>query len=262
MGENERAQAIVTLIAIAWISGLVCVVLFFDLTTRIVKRNWIALAGALAFLFADAFLNYVHAGCAYVPGLACLILGTWFLIRDDGAAGEFWHVSLPSGACFAVAVLLWFPYGLVVPAATALPFLMHDSNPRLRRIVWQTLGLCLVTGLFSYVVVVTGLGILNSADLKAWILSAGHGQMQSRGLIRLAFAIPRSFINLGLDGVFFKRYLMHDPYAPVPLAALLRLSFWKLALFYAFAAVLCIELAASKSGRRMLVLLMSACLPI
>ena len=43
VGEDERAQAIVTLIAIAWISGLVSVVLFFDLTRRVVKQNWVAL---------------------------------------------------------------------------------------------------------------------------------------------------------------------------------------------------------------------------
>jgi hypothetical protein len=262
VGENERAQVIVTLIAITWICGLVSVVFFFDLTTRVVKRRWIALVATIAFLFADAFLNYVHAGCAYVPGLAGLIFGMWFLIRDDATTAEFWRVFLPSAACFAVAAFLWLPYGLVVPAAIASSFLMHDSNPRLRRIAWQTAGLCLIIGLFTYVVVVIGLRIRNFDDLKAWIVSAGHGQMQSRGLIRLAFSMPRSFINLGQDGVYFKRYLVHDPYAPVPLAALLKLGFWKLGLFYVFGAVLCIELVRSRAGRRMFLLLMSACVPI
>ena len=67
------------------------------------------------------------------------------------------------------------------------------------------------------------------------------GLLPSRGLIGgvggpapLIFGFARSFINMGDDGILFKRFLLHDPYNPVSLFDLLRLSLFKYLLFYAF----------------------------
>jgi hypothetical protein len=64
------------------------------------------------------------------------------------------------------------------------------------------------------------------------------------------------------DGMWLKRYLVHDPYAPVTTMSLFGLSLWKLALFYASAVVVCLELSRSKTGRILLLLLASTVLPI
>jgi len=68
-----------------------------------------------------------------------------------------------------------------------------------------------------------------------------------RGVRRTIFGFAHSFIDLGKDGVLFKRFLLHDPYNPVSLRQLVRLSLWKLALFYA--VVLAIATRLARSGR-------------
>ena len=42
----------------------------------------------------------------------------------------------------------------------------------------------------------------------------------------------RSFIYMGDDGIIFKRYLIKDPYNPVSINGLIKVSLWKLGLFY------------------------------
>jgi len=131
-----------------------------------------------------------------------------------------------------------------------------------RRVVLWTLGQCIAIGMLFYVGVILGLGIHDVTSVKAWIVSAGHGQIQSRSLIRLAFSFPRAFIYLGDDGVYFKRFLVHDPYAAVPLLSLFRLTFCKIALFYAFVAAVLVSLLRSSYGRRMLLILATAMVPL
>jgi len=96
-------------------------------------------------------------------------------------------------------------------------------------------------------------------------LAAGHGQIQAGGVraaARLAFSFPRSFINMGRDGMWLKRYLVHDPYAPVTTADILRLSLWKLVVFYGAAGIVSFELARSAEGRRVLAWVVAAVVPI
>src|SRR5262249_52858115 len=116
-----------------------------------------------------------------------------------------------------------------------------------------------------YALTIAGLGIWNLARLKEWILASGHGQIQAggfRAIARLAFSVPRSFLNMGQDGIWLKRYLVHDPYAPVTFEALSRLSLWKLVLYYVSAAAIGVELLRSKRGRMLFLLLVSASVPI
>jgi len=79
---------------------------------------------------------------------------------------------------------------------------------------------------------------------------------------RLGFSVPRSFINMRRDGMWLKRYLVHDPYAAVSFRELFRLSLWKLVLFYASVAVVCMELLRTRRGQILILLLASAVLPV
>jgi hypothetical protein len=169
-----------------------------------------------------------------------------------------------AGALLALAVLFWLPYVFVLPAAMAAPLLLNEPDRERFRFMGITVAVCAVVGLVAYASATMAVGVRSPVDLKAWILAAGHGQIQPGGLrvpARLAFSIPRSFVNMGHDGMLLKRYLVHDPYAPVTAADLLRLSLWKVLLFYA-AAVVVVQLLRSERGHKLLALLVLAVVPI
>jgi hypothetical protein len=134
-----------------------------------------------------------------------------------------------------------------------------------QRLAAITVIACAVVGLAAYAFAGGLAGVRTLADLKAWILASGHGQIQAggvRSLVRFGFSVPRSFINMGEDGIVLKRYLVHDPYAHITGLDLLRLSLWKLVLFYASVVMVCVELFRSERGRLLLRLLAGAVLPI
>jgi hypothetical protein len=261
---SEPGQVTLTLIGINFVAALACVVVFFLLARRIVEHAWSAALAALGLLSADAFLSYAHSGNAYVVGLACLVAGMYFSFGENSQAASLGG-ALAAGFTLALAVLFWFPYIFVLPAAIAAPLFIHGHDRQHRRVAVQILAACAVIGVAVYASAIAVLGIRHFADLKEWILASGHGQIQAGGfrvVARLAFSVPRSFLNMGRDGMWLKRYLLHDPYAPVTMRALFRLSLWKQVLFYVSAAVICLELWRSKPGRTLFLLLVSAAVPI
>lgn len=252
--QSERAEVLTTLIGINFLAALSCVVVFFLTAARMLNNTWSALLATIGFCTADAFLDYAHSGNAYVVGLACLVGGMYLssLRQSD--------YSLPgqpvlAGVMYALAVLFWLPYMFVLPAAIALPLIMDGFDQRQRRITRQTLLVCAVLGLIAYSSATAALRIRNVTDFRDWALASGHGQIQPGGLraiARLGFSLPRSFLNMDRDGMWLKRYLLHDPYAPVRLSDLFRLAWWKLALFYASLCAACLELLRFRKGRLVL----------
>jgi hypothetical protein len=67
---------------------------------------------------------------------------------------------------------------------------------------------------------------------------------------------------MGSDGMLLKRYLVNDPYSPERLTDLIRLSLWKVGLFYASLIVICVALRRSKRGSALLLILATSALPI
>jgi hypothetical protein len=263
-GQNPRVEVIVTLVGINFLAALACVIFFFLLAKQIVGAEWSAMLATIGFFSADAFLNYAHSGNAYVVGLSALVAGMYFSFSDNLQDASLLRASV-SALMFALAVLFWFPYIFVVPAGMAAPLLFYRRDRRRLRFAGQTVAVCVVIGVAVYSAAIAVVGINNAADLRAWILAPGHGQMQPGGLraaARLAFAVPRSFANMDYDGMWLKRYLLRDPYAPVTIAGLFRLSLWKLVLFYAAVSAIGIELVRRKQGRLILLILAAAVLPI
>jgi len=275
VNHNQRAEVLLALFGINFLASIGGVICFFLLARSVIGKEWPALLATVGLFSADAYLDYAHSGNAYVVGLACLIAGMYFSLPGRMPEGMPERVSegawvralsaFSAAVMFALAVLFWFPYVFVLPAAMAAPLLLYGRERRRLRLAMLTLAACVVVGLAVYGSAIAIAGIRSSVDLRDWILSSGHGQIQPGGFraaARLAFSVPRSFVNMDRDGMWLKRYLIHDPYAPVTIRNLFRLSLWKVVLFYATASVVCFELLRSQRGRILLFLLAATVLPI
>jgi hypothetical protein len=251
-GGDERAQLTLALAVLGWLFGLMCVVLTVALLGRVCRRAWVVLVVAVAFILSHGFLNFSQTGCSYVPGLAFLLLGLYLLARDDGRSQGAWLTCALAAAAFALSLGFWFLYLWALPAALALPLFLRGFDRRGLRLASQTAALAgALTLLLFAAAMIFGRGYTSLAEARHWITEAGHGATTS-GVLRMLFGLARSFVNMGNDGVVFKRFLVKDPLNPVPLAELFRLSLWKLGLFYAALAAVSLNLARTPRGRRLL----------
>jgi hypothetical protein len=134
------------------------------------------------------------------------------------------------------------------------------TRDRLRLVAQTTLitGLA-VGGIFGLAALSQGLYTV--AGVRDWIASSSHGAA-NRGLPRAALGFARSFISLGNDGILFKRFLVRDPFNPVSLTDLLRVSLWQLGLFYLFIGALLLTLVRKPPGRRYLLYWLAGSLPV
>jgi len=261
VGTDARAGVLLVLVTTSWLAGLISVLSLAGLLRRVCRREWVMLVASIAFIFAHGFLNFAQAGTPYVPGLAFLMLGLYLLSKGGESPRRSWLVAFLAGAALAFAVGMWFLYIWALPAAIVMPLFLFGVNRQRVRLVLQTTLFC---SLFGALIFGTGMGILGIHTFEgfhAWVLKASHGATSS-GFARMVFGFARSFINMGNDGVLFKRFMLHDPYNPVSLAEIFRLSLWKLGLFYVFLAAIAVNLVRSKNGRRVFGLLMLSALPL
>ena len=203
----------------------------------------------LAFLCSNAFLNYIHAGSSYIPGLAFLLLRFSiclpYLLEAQPSP---WRPAWAAGA-LALAVFLWVPYIFAVPGALATPlFHRHDQRSSWVLAFRATID-CLIMGVVCYGLVLAWLGIFTPAGIFRWVTAEATAIGGTSGLTRAIFGLARSFINMGDDGVLFKRFLLHDPYNPVSFFELLRASLLKLFLFYGFLMVVVTQLLRAANRR-------------
>jgi hypothetical protein len=258
IGDNERLQLILALIAISWIAGLLCVVFFRRLLGHFVT-GWIADVVGIGICFSNAFLNYSQTGCAYVSGLLLLILGMMFLVEVESSSQQRSALRAVGSACLAGSVCLWFPYILVIPVALLTPMILNDSFRFSRFLKAGILTASMIA--VAYILVLAHLGTFTLAGFKQWVMSAGHGYNQT-GIPRMVFGLARSFINMGDDGILFKRYLLHDPFNPVTLNQLIRASLWKLGVFYLTLAAAILGAARTAKGRCVILVFTLAAAPV
>ncbi len=257
---DARTNIVYTLMTVSWLAGLTCVILLCDLLHRFCSQALTVNAAIAAFILSNGFLNYAQTGSSYIPGLALFLLGLYILLRD-GDRQHSWRTAALAGSAFAGAICLWFPYILAIPAALAAPLLLFGAVRHRQRLVVQTgIAFTVITALV-YAAVLVGLGMYSVAAVNAWILSASHGIITG-GFSRCVFTFAQSLIDMGNDGRLFKRYLIGDPFNPVSLTDLLRLSLWKLVLFYLFLASIVVNLLRSRMGQRLLGLLILNAIPV
>jgi hypothetical protein len=258
VGADHFAQAVLTLLAINWLAGLICVLILRSLVGRFCQREWIANLASVAFLFSAAFLNYGQTGSAYVPGLTLVLLGSLILVSRPIPTA--WSCVL-AGLALAGGVCLWFPFVLLLPAAITLPlFLFGFEKKRLLTAIHAAVIATLFISL-AYILTMNHLGIHDLAGLKEWVTESSHGMDRMRGVPRMVFGFANSLIDLGGEGGLFKRFLKHDTFNPVTVFDLFRTSLWKLAFSYVFLACVLINLSRSKRGRRVIGLLVVNVLP-
>ncbi|HEV2829292.1 MAG TPA: hypothetical protein VGW76_16970 [Pyrinomonadaceae bacterium] len=262
VGGDERLQVTLALIWLSWLSGLGCVLLLISLLAQFINRQWVCNLIVVAFTAANAFLNYAQTGCSYILGTMLLLLGLLLLAQSSNNGAKATKGRLAGAAAsLAGAVCFWFPYALVIPAALALPILLRGKSQHTYPVTWQsTLAVAFFLAL-AYGAILIHLRIFGLADFKTWMGAAGHGYHQT-GLLRMLFGLARSFVNMGQDGVLFKRYLMHDPYNPVSMGELFQVSLWKFGFFYLTVAVLFLNALRTRMGRRALALLAVAAGPV
>ena len=261
VGGDPGTNVIVAGLIINWISGLVSVFALHALCGRFCKQRWIVYLTTIIFIFSHGFLNYFQTGCSYVPALMLLLVGWYFLARCEVSAAPL-RTAVLTGLILALSVCLWFPFLFALPAVLLSPLILCKFDR-------QTLRHVLITGCFialfgaaAYGSIAVGvLGITSVHGFRAWMAAASH-DTEIRGVTRMVFGFARSFIFMGNDGMLFKRYLLKDPFNTVTLLDLLRLSLWKLALFYLVMAAICISLLRSAMGRRVLILLVVGAVPI
>lgn len=257
MGPDPALNVMFLLMTVNFVAGLVSTVLLYFLIDSLTNQRWLAVFVSACFIFSNGLLNFAHTGSSYIAALAFLIAGLYLLLKDKGNLST--RNAIAGGLACAVAVTMWFPFVLVVPATLLAPIVLFDSTRGLKSIIYAGAAFS-VAALIAYVVVMAAIGVHSLADFREWMAVASHGVRQS-GFPRMVFGFARSFIHLGNDGVLFKRFLLHDSLNPVSALDLVRFSLWKLMLFYLAVVTVLLGLLL-KSARRMLVLLLLTALPL
>lgn len=262
---DPRGNVTLTLMTINWVSGLVGVFLVYAIASRSCKRRWVPYFVAMTFLFSNPILNYAQTGQPYVTGLSFILLGFYLLLRDAEKPAQSWWTPLLAGFALATGVCVWLPYVFSLPAVGLSSVILFGfDKPRLR-LVLRTCVVCGLVGALVYVSMAVHLNIHDATSLKAWFAAAFHGALPDaplKSIQRMLFTLARSLINMGNDGWIFKRYAVHDPFNPVSLSDLFRLSLWKLTLFYVFLFAALYNLLFSRVGKRTLALLLLNALPL
>lgn len=262
VGDNEYANVTLQLLIVSWLAGLLMVFLSYRLIKFLTNQEWVANVVTIAMIFSQGFLVHAQSGAAYVPGLALLSLGIYILVRHGDEPVRPVLVALLAGAALAGSICFWVTYVLAVPAALLSPLFVLGFDKKRLRIVVITGVICAgLTGL-AYVFALSQLGIYTFSGFRSWMAASAEAAYIPRGgLPRMIFSFARAFISMGNDGMILKRFLSQDPFNPVSLSEVLRLSLWKVALFYVFLAAMTINLLRVRVGRQVLGLLIIGMIP-
>lgn len=262
VGDHEYANVTLQLLIVSWFAGLLMVFLSYRLVKFLTRKEWVANVVTIAMIFSQGFLVHAQSGAAYVPGLALLSLGLYILVRHADDPVRPVLTALLAGGALAGSICFWVPYVLAVPGALLSPLFVLGFNKKRLRLVLITGVVCVgLTGL-AYALVLAHLGIYTLSGFRSWMSASAEAAYISRGgILRMLFSFARAFITMGNDGIIFKRFLSNDPFNPVSLSELLRLSLWKLALFYVFITAVTINLLRFKVGRQVLGLLVISMIP-
>jgi hypothetical protein len=255
----EPEAAVFTALLVPVVLGAaLAAVLFFRIAWLLSGSYMVSGVTTVFFVCANGFLNYSQTGCPYVAALGFLTASVWIVLRAAARGDVRLRDVIASGACLASSVLLWLPFTTVAPGLAMLTLLYGvdwdwkgaSFRRRLLRTTQLTGIVCALTGL-AYGGAFRLRGYTNMVDLSRWVAASSHGWQQTLSLARLVFGFPRSYLDLGTDGVMFKRYMLHDPYAGVKLTELLAGTAVKLGLFYGVLGYLVWQLARTSSGRRL-----------
>jgi hypothetical protein len=252
---NETQRAYLPFVAISIVSGILGAGLMYAIARRFVGDTWRAVAAAGGLLTSHAYLDYWQTGTAYIPGLTCLLASLYFADQARRSREWMW-ASIMAGLFLALSVLLWLPYVFAAPAIAlfaVLPFPdAGEPRPVWRERMKPVVLLTLVTvfiGAAGYTWAAKANHIHSAREFIDWAGQSSHGVSQTKRLLRLPTALPRTLVHVGEDGMMLKRFVFKDPYASVSFIDLLRFSILKMLAFYAALVWLIYALSRTKKGR-------------
>jgi hypothetical protein len=253
-------DAVRVLTGLSVLGGAVAVVALRSWLERLGVSRTAALGATIAFAAASAFLSYAQTGSSYIPALAMLIIGLREIAAEDRQSDR--RTIVVTSIAFALAVLLWFPMVLAVPAAALSMLLLRGSSPRRWRVA---ITVCVVSGLITiaaYVPIAALAGVRSVADFREWMAQATHDIRGIGGLQRAIVGFGRSLVNMDRLGLVAKRHLIGDPYNPASMADVARAGLLRLGILYALLGVMVVVLARRAPGRRALAFLAATALPV
>ena len=254
----SRANA--ALVHVNLIGSLLCAFLLWALLrmTKLIKDG-VALFMVAAFLTTNGFITLSRSGTSWLSGLACVLAGCCLTLMAERRhqAGEparwIWIAALLAAS---LAILLWVPYVLAALPVVCSGLLVRPEKPQWKT-VWRAVvrivpGLVFLVAI-AYLLAIHARHIASMPELRSWVVSAEHGELMTRRTIRFFFGLPRSFFILGNNGIVWKQYLFHDPYARRTLFDVLWAGSWILALFYGAAAMAGLFLVRARQFRGVLI---------
>lgn len=252
-GGDLEAGTTLLLIGLSWIAGLVSVIALAAIVRRFCSSRIIITVTVLALITSHAFLNFAQTGSSYIASLCSMLLALSVLMRPPAEPLSMRH-AVTAGVFITLMICFWLPFIVVVPAMLIAPLAISTRH----RMPWRTaIATALVAGTLTagiYLAVAVGpVGVRNAGGFRTWMQQTTGKTAQDKGLARTVLGFARSFIHTGNEGMLFKRYLVRDPFNPVSAFDLLRLSLWKLMLFFLFLPALVLNLFRSADGKRFLV---------
>ena len=258
VGPDPAYNVRILLMWVNYLAGLLSAVLLYALIDRLTGRRWLGVLVSVLFIFSHGFLNFVQGASSYIAGLAFVVVALYLLLKDKDGPSPL--AAIGAGLACTGAVTMWAIYILLIPGVILAPLVLFGSGRTVKTSILRASASFVIASAIAFVVVMAAAGVNTPSEVLEFIAASSHG-IHTSGLARMVFGFPRSFIHMGNDGILFKRFLLNDPFNPVTAVDLVRLSLWKLALFYlAFGATL-LGLLVARS-RRMLVWLSIAALPL
>ena len=258
VGPDPAYNVRILLMWVNYLAGLLSAVLLYALIDRLTGRRWLGVLVSVFFILSHGFLNFAQGASSYIAGLAFVMVALYLLLKNKDGPSPL--AAIGAGLACTAAVTLWALYILVIPGVILAPLVLFGPGRTMKASILRASVSFIVASAIAFIVVMAAAGVNTPSEVLEFIAASSHG-IHTSGLARMVFGFPRSFIHMGNDGILFKRFLLNDPFNPVTAVDLVRLSLWKLALFYlAFGATL-IGLLVARS-RRMLVWLSIAALPL
>jgi 4-amino-4-deoxy-L-arabinose transferase-like glycosyltransferase len=265
-GGDARQALAWLMIALNLLATLVAVLLLWSLLKRHSGPLSAGIAAAV-FLCTNTVLDYSRSGSSYIPALACLVLALWLIqwarTRQLGGGAGMLPAAL-AGLSLGVSVLFWFPFVLSFPAAilyaTYCKAPPWRSRVKLAAIAAMSCGLIIGA---AYAGVIHERQIHTLTGFQEWASSSTNDWSQTDRVKRAVSGIPRSFLDLGDDTLLLKRYVFHDPYAPIGIGRVLFApGTIKVFLFYLYAGIVILVLWNRPGGRGILLLLAAGTVPV
>lgn len=258
VGPGSGYNVRILLMWVNYLAGLLSVLLLYALIERLTGRRWLAVLVAGFFMFSHGFLNFAQGASSYIAGLVFVVAALYLLLKDKDGPSPV--AAIGAGLACAAAVTLWALYVLVIPGVILAPLVLFGPGRSVKASILRASASFVVASTIAFVVVMAAAGVSSPSEVLEFIAASSHG-IHTSGLARMVFGFARSFIHMGNDGILFKRFLLSDPFNPVSALDLVRLSLWKLALFYLAFGATVIGLLVARHAR-MLVWLSVAALPM